>query len=311
MYAFIDDKRIHTRTHTQNITLFTHTSKKHTVRFLYERIVLCIGGGGNAIIRLVAHVAMSLMFTSYSALGIIPLPRARLSLGGGVPQLIWTSAEKRQKLNDFHPVSSVFSVKTIVMNAMKSCFVIAMPELIAFNQYIESGQDPDDFDLDAAIDRALQAFPAAFFRNSTITIIKKAYDVIAVHTLPLNLADKLSKDMFESARRKWVRYPAFVVAVPKIFWTSVRASSILYASIFSFNLFHDLYVWTKSKEKRINVAAMSKWVFKNAIVSVASVIATSAGFAVGSFGNINFLGAVSAALSEALVVTILGAVAPW
>jgi hypothetical protein len=206
----------------------------------------------------------------------------------------------RKKLADHKPFSDVYAPKTLMINATRAGLLVWAQELNQLNAYVESGKDINLYKWKNAINRSSGLFGYYIARFSTVSVVKKSFELIVVDSMPLLLADKLTKDAIKSAVRKFARYGRGWIALSKTFRTAMISNALGYAAILVVDLSEDLIRWTRNKSRTFNVTAAIPLVGRRIIVCLASWCGASVGFALGACLEQQYVGVLAGALTESM-----------
>ena len=139
-----------------------------------------------------------------------------------------TSAGLRNKLDDFKPFSDVYSAKTIGLNILRAGIVVYAKEMTDLQMYLEKGNDIAKYDSQKAVKRAVKDFTPLIIKNNSVVIIKKCYEIACSYAFPIELVDKMTKDLYLSSVRKYNRYHLSMAMLTKTFNTSLYSNFLMY-----------------------------------------------------------------------------------
>jgi hypothetical protein len=206
----------------------------------------------------------------------------------------------RKKLADHKPFSDVYAPKTLMLNATRAGLLVWAQELNQLNAYVESGKDINDYKWKNALSRSSELFGYYVARFSTISVLKKSFELVVVDAMPLLVADKLTKDAVKSAVRKFARYGRGFTALSKTLRTAVISNALGYAAILAVDLSEDLIRWARSRGRTLNLTGAIPLVGRRIIVCLASWCGASLGFALGACVEQQYVGVLAGALTESM-----------
>lgn len=210
--------------------------------------------------------------------------------------LVLTSGLKRQYKSDLKPFNDIFTMKNLTLTVVKAA-IIPMNNIVnEYNIYAiaqsqkEETEDIDEFDWNASIDNNKALFLPNLFRVASITVIKKSLEEYASLHLSDKLADRLTKDVYQSILRKCERFPR-LVACPKIFVTAFWGNMLFNLSCIVYDTGMRLYEElndsvSATRPVRERVFALVKFVGKRMIYYSICLTSCAVGQALGSFFNV-------------------------
>lgn len=156
------------------------------------------------------------------------------------------AGSEKSYLADIKPIAQVFSMKNISMQLMKAFLFPAQMVLNEMNQHaLESLEleehERTDFDFNAAVARHMPQFLPLSIRFLTVSALKSCVEWIAVSTLPIRIADRLSKDVGKSITRKLERFSRFT-ACYKITYTAMWSALPMNIALFAYDMW--LHIFT-------------------------------------------------------------------
>lgn len=142
-----------------------------------------------------------------------------------------------------------------------------------------------------------------FMKFYSTTIVKKCFELYAKFNFSSKLADKFTKDVSKSFHRKLVKFNR-VVACQKIFNTSIFSSFLFHFSSLTSETIMKLssFLLNKENHSRIHIIYSLQWLSQKMIITSASLISSSFGYAIGGY----FLGIQYGAPVGSLMFELIG-----
>lgn len=236
---------------------------------------------------------------------------------------------KRPYLTDYKAFSTVILPKTIGINVAKAGVLTFSLFLLEFNKYLDrqiqnrqNDEDgikllPDDsnyivqeeeFDWEEARRKYSAFLFDSSLRSVGTSFIRKFYELIAVTSLDIRIADRLHKDALKSFSRKCTKFTRFQAAF-RLFKTVFWSSILLHLSSFTYDVIYNIVGHIQDKTKRENISAQSMliWTVKKASYYSVVILCSSAGFSVGAYVNADVGSVLMAAVFETVGSSVASA----
>jgi len=229
-------------------------------------------------------------------------------------------------LEDFKPLSDVFTVSNLVKQVMKGALIPLNLFMMEFNRYLDrldryqsegsTGLEPQ-FDYDAAIARFTKKFYPDAIRFYLTSIIRKLLEEYCLYHYSPGIADLLTKDLQRSLLRKYRRNPhSRMLVSQQIFITSLQCNFLTYTALWLYDIgkmFYDARKkfygeWKRRKHEKtiIKVVQFAQQILieimKKTGFHVLSSVSSSFGYAVGSYVNLKYGSVVGGLLCEAIAM---------
>jgi hypothetical protein len=227
----------------------------------------------------------------------------------------------RSYLADYKRFSSIISVKSLVVQVTKAGAISGAQVMLEYNKFVdriitaqnkaEKGEftedsqlNLDDFDWSGVLSSKFPFFVRMTIRGISTTIIKKLYELAAVVYLAPKLADRFTKDVVASFKRKVVRFGSRGVACMSIYSTYMYGLCMLNLSSLTYDMLLEGYAICE--QKKVPDAKKSIiWVSKKSMYYATLTIASAAGGAAGSYLHPEYGSMLGATVTE----MVAGAVA--
>lgn len=216
----------------------------------------------------------------------------------------------RPYLSDLKPFMDVFSPKSIVLHLLKAALIPTNIVVNEFNTHTIQSQNKDEdeveeFDWDESVKRNGAMFLPTLQRVTTVAVLRKCYEALALEYLPTKYVDKLTKDLTRSIIRKCQRFPR-LEACKKILYTAFWGNLLFNLSCFTYdvgmhlwNEIADLVRGTSASKKAIQrVLNSSVFITKKAIYYAVCTGSCALGHAVGTFFNVQYGGTIGGFVFE-------------
>lgn len=228
----------------------------------------------------------------------------------------------RPYLRDLKPFMDVFSPKNIALHLLKAALIPMNIMVNEFNTHTiqtqnQDEEEYDEFDWDESFKRNGAMFLPTLQRVTTVAVLRKVYEALALEYLPAKYVDKMTKDLTKSIIRKCERYPR-LEACQKVMYTAFWGNLLFNVSCFTydvgmhvFNEIADMVRGTGETKKVINrLVNSSVFIIKKVIYYSACTGFCAVGHAVGTFFNVKYGGTIGGFIFELLgstaCVMILG-----
>lgn len=235
-----------------------------------------------------------------------------------VSKYLATSVHKQRYLKDMKPFTDVFTLKNVALQVTKAALLpLNMVMFEAQKHEMEQNMHPEkklpDFDWEAAVKKQMKSFQDLTIRYCTVSVLRKSLEELMLLKLSVRLVDKLTKDVFQSLKRKVAKF-GHSVACQKIFFTSLHGSVLLNASNFIYDIVHagimHLHSWyTSSSSSSTAVAVRTDMIqplraagyLANRVTFYSLMtLASASGYAAGSFVNESYGGFLGSMVVEVL-----------
>lgn len=217
----------------------------------------------------------------------------------------------RPYLGDLKPFMDVFSPKNIALHFLKAAIIPMNIIVNEFNNHTIQAQNKADddvfeeFDWDESVKRNGALFLPTLQRVTTVAVIRKCYEALAMEYLPMKYVDKMTKDLTKSILRKCARFPR-LVACQKILYTAFWGNLLFNLSCFTYDvamhLWNEIYDLVRgtgvSKKALKRLANTSLFITKKMIYYAACTGSCAVGHAVGTFFNVQYGGTIGGFIFE-------------
>jgi len=192
---------------------------------------------------------------------------------------------------DCKPFLEVFSLKNILLHIGKASILVMSLAGLEYNNYLdrvlireregENDNPPFVFDWE----KYSNFFSVTCTQMIGTAVIRRTLEYFA-RLDGSALADKLTKDVGNSLKRKLMRYSS-TVATYKIFSTACRGNLLNFLSLVSYDAVKN--AWLVPRDQ-ISTKKVIRWIRNKAMFIFILVPLTSAGYAFGSFMTIGIVG---------------------
>ena len=222
-----------------------------------------------------------------------------------------STLSKRPYLADYQSFASLFSPKNVAFNISKAGILSFSLFLLEFNQHIDKkiaaqqrGEDVGDdiigdYDWKSAKEKYMPIFLNFSSRFVGTSIIRKCYELVAVTSVELRIADRLCKDAAKSFVRKCAKFTRSQ-ALARILKTSLWSSVLLYASSFTYDLLHNIFDFGV-KGRKVDLSTIGNsvvWVVKKGSYYCILLCFYAVGFSIGSYVSGDIGSLIGSALLE-------------
>jgi hypothetical protein len=236
------------------------------------------------------------------------------------PSRYFQLVSARPYLNDYKTLSDFPYVRRqLTLILLKTTLLESNQILVEYTKHLEksieaekNNEDIDDFNFEYAINRQYDSFIKSIVKNTLIFCTKKLLELQAVLSLPIEIADKLTKDTYLSAVRKLERYKNLSEASSQIFFmTWIASAPYSVASViveFGF-YFYDNMNTKKNKKNSTNKDSNNfvNFASKTLLMYSFGSIMSSTGYAVGCLIHPYYAAPLLAAAGDLIVSTSIGA----
>ena len=216
---------------------------------------------------------------------------------------------KRIYGEDRIPFSKCLTPRSLGYQIAKAALIPSSVALFEFNVYMDkvvaSEYEIEPFDWESALKRSKKMFFNLARRNISISILKPFYEYLAVLTLSAKTADRLSKDLLKSIKRKFDR-GSRIYACVRISRTALWAGLTQTLATFTVDIAFSVAEYYQKKEKVTNQQII-RWLGIKTIHYSVSSLSNAAGYAVGSYYNV---GPFCACAFEGAAFTVITVVLP-
>lgn len=238
-----------------------------------------------------------------------------------VQQAVARGLGKRSYLDDCKPLMFAFSAKNISTQVLKAAIIPANMVLAEYNKHLidteQRGVEDEEFDWKTCLEKNFLKFQLEAQRMLSVSIFKKIAEEVAIHTLPIQYADKLTKDVSKSMMRKAVKFNR-MIASKKIFATTLWANAFSYGSLCLYDITYRTceYVWQsirtcqqKGLSKAVTSFPFLKWLefsAKKIVFFGLCWLSSSGGYSLGSLADPKYGGMVGSLLMELITAASCG-----
>lgn len=244
--------------------------------------------------------------THYSALSHSSSIDEKYSLNRIVATSAVALKSNRQYGDDYIPFCKSYGYRNIAFQITRSALLQSSLFTIEYNAYLEKSCASDDeieFDWEASRKKYWANFVTLVIRNTSVSILKHFYELLAVLTLSNKTADRFSKNLLKSITRKLVRYHR-IVACGRIFRTALWTGVPSNCSMLSVDIVFNVTDYLMYKKQKCNFKIIAVWLGKKVTFYSICTVSSAAGYALGSFFNPHYGGPLCAGVFEAAFSSI-------
>lgn len=223
----------------------------------------------------------------------------------GLSRIIATSAlalkSKRQYGDDYIPFCRSYGYRNIAYQITRSALLQSSLLTIEYNAFLEkscASSEEIEFDWDATRKKYWDNFVTLSIRNTSVSILKHFYELLAVVAFSSKTADRFSKNLLKSITRKLERYHR-IIACARIFRTALWTGIPLNCSMLSVDIVFNITDYVMYKKQKCNCKIIAVWLGKKATFYSVCTVSSAAGYALGSYFNPHYGGPLCAGLFEA------------
>ena len=194
-----------------------------------------------------------------------------------ISKLTPATISKRKYLNDYKPFVDVISLKNMGLIISKAAVLAFSP--ISLELSVLDPEQLENVDYEKVKKKFSSYFKTYLLRCFGTSVIKKSLDYLIVENLPGRIADKLIKDIYQSAIRKVSRvgrYKAFYLVIP----TALKGNITLNLSNFLYEMIQGCYD-TCCQRNKPSYIAIFRWLIIKIGSNLVSYLSSSFGVALG------------------------------
>lgn len=228
----------------------------------------------------------------------------------GLNRIIATSAialkGKRQYGDDYIPFCRSYGYRNLAYQITRSALLQSSLFTIEYNAFLEKScatNEDIEFDWEATRKKYWANFVTLAIRNTSVSILKHFFELLAVVSLSSKAADRFSKNLLKSMGRKLERYHR-IIACGRIFRTAIWTGIPSNCSMLSVDIVFNITDYFMYKKQKFNCKIIAVWLGKKVTFYSVCTVSSAAGYALGSYFNPHYGGTLCAGVFEAAFSSI-------
>lgn len=216
-------------------------------------------------------------------------------------------------LSDYKQLSDrKYATKQLALLVLKAAALESNKLMLKYTKHMENSleaekndEEVEPFDMDDAVSSHIIGFSNMLLKGSVVFLFKKWIESIVVHKLPIKYADKLTKDIQLSARRKLTKYHKLDFLKKMVRTVSFAQLPLSLATIVGdfCELFYKIAFTDFLSNQKNKVTYIGKCVLKICFTQTLSIVFTSLAFSTGCFVDSSYTPQLLAALGDLLAVS--------
>lgn len=234
---------------------------------------------------------------------------------------------------DYKPFSDLYTPMSIVNILLRSALIPVNLAMLEYNQHnenvdklIKKGTPAHlipDFDYNAWQVKHTQSFFKELRKISFVVFAKKSLETLCIKYCPMELGQKLTKDLQKSIFRKVQRYGQYSsITMQKVFYTSISSQFLYFTSLYIYEFLsiisNDCIQFYDNWNKSDFMKALAKFPFgpvcwasvKKMVMIATNLYSTSLGYSLGTYLHPTYGGVTLGCLCDLVGSTIMSLILP-